>query len=194
MGRLPASARITLVAAALVLVAGVVSASIPGLFGGGKRTAPPVAAPLATTTVPAPTATTLPAPTATTAPAGTSATTQAPVTAAPAAPPPAFISASQSRTLPRTGPPTRNLFASGIALVLLGGVLVLSQHPEPYAPRHRQRRTRPSAQHRRKRRNPAMRLSAVESGADHAPHLFRFDEKPVVAVKRTHDRNLGSAG
>ncbi|HEX6393578.1 MAG TPA: hypothetical protein VFZ97_09060 [Acidimicrobiales bacterium] len=131
MGRRPAAARVIFIAAALVLAAGIVSVSIPGMITGTERAGPRVAAPASPTTT-AVTATTT---TTVAAPPSTLATVHPSPSAAPA-----LVPISRSTALARTGTHTGNLLAGGVALVMLGGVLVLAQRPEPYAPRHLRRR------------------------------------------------------
>lgn len=129
MGRSPLATRATLIAATMVFVAGVVSASIPGLLTGTKRTQGRLSAPITSTTIYSPATTTPPPPSSTTV------TTQPPVSVAPQ---PAVF--SQPNALPRTGTHMGSLVATGVDLLMLGGVLVLSQRPEPYRPRHSARR------------------------------------------------------
>ncbi|HEX4865971.1 MAG TPA: LPXTG cell wall anchor domain-containing protein [Acidimicrobiales bacterium] len=133
MGRSPLATRATLIAATMVFLAGVVTASIPGLLAGTKHAQVHLSGPIPSTTIYVPPTTTPPPPPSTTV------TTQPPVSAAPQ---PAVF--SQPSSLPKTGSHTGNLVAAGLDLLMLGGVLVLSQRPEPYRPRHRARRTRRS--------------------------------------------------
>jgi hypothetical protein len=199
MGRTPLAARVTLIAAAMVLLAGVVSASIPGLFNKAGRSLQSLNAPTVTTVPGVPT-TLPPAPTSVAAAPTTTTTAQIPPSTAPAS-----VPISRSATLPRTGPLERNLLPTGIALILLGGVLVLGQQPEPYAPRHLQRRRakrKPDHYKRQIARRPvasraarrAVRPSAVQRVADDGTHLLRLDQESVVSVHRVDDRHVRAVG